>query len=192
MDYLACLSTHCYPSDQSEFVNGCASIQSQCYSEVSIDCRGPATECKSNFHQLPLGGLGLTWDPSKFVEDAFCGPFGQCIGEIHMTVNIHGSQAAAASTVAKEEESLPCEDSMTVKVAPKKPMVLECGLPKHAKADIDKPWDWTTCSSAVVGANAACDLPMIAKLEAQQSLESYCVLTDGQGGKRPPSLCGAL
>jgi len=103
-------------------------------------------------------------------------------------VNIHKVAATAepaqAPTTIAQDTATPCDGVTTKKASVSNmPIFLECGIPKSAKADINKADDWITCSSEVTGDDATCDLPMMT-LEAQRSLESYCVLTEGKGGKQ--------
>jgi hypothetical protein len=146
----------------------------------------------------------LSWDTNSVFENAFCGPFGKCIGNIHMTVLIHKAPEPAASLPPRAESSKdaaskqPCAQSGHIgETAASKAVEvgggavshtasawLECGLPKTNTADIDRKEDWILCTSEVQGESASCDLPMMAKLEAAQAIETYCVLTGGKGGRK--------
>jgi len=203
MDYLACLTAHCYPSNQTEFATMCSALQSHCQSELAIDCRGAETVCQGKYNQLSSGGLGLSWDPAAAFENAFCGPFGQCIGEINMHVNIHNSMPMVmpkTTPKAPPEDKtayLPCEEgvvdfkatSAQTGFLPKTDLRewheqsrlwLECGLPIHATAKIDNREDWVICTSEVRGNTASCNVGL-KRLAAQEAIEGYCVLTDKSG-----------
>jgi len=92
VEYFACLTKHCHSSNGTRFNKKCTDLGNQCSSELDIDCRGPKTVCESKFNQLPTGGMGLTLEPEGMLDDAFCGPSGVCIGEIHMKANVHMGQ----------------------------------------------------------------------------------------------------
>merc|ERR1719401_269020 len=95
MEYLACVTKHCKPSDSNNFATTCAKLESQCSSDLQIQCLGPNTFCTSKFHQLPTGGFGLSLDLTDAAKDAYCGPFGKCIGKYHMKAVIHMARNAS-------------------------------------------------------------------------------------------------
>lgn len=214
MEYLACVAKHCYPSGQTKFAKMCSVVQSQCSAELTIDCRGSETTCVGNFNQLLIGGLGLTWDQNAEFDQAFCGPFGNCIGEIHMHVDVHKGQwhgggqlshgmGSKTKIVAASKDLTPCQkqqqkrgrgsdqpapcEPIALKVesqADESPIWLECGLPLTATPDINHPEDWILCTNTVQDNAGSCNIQMLPKLPVQQEIQAYCVLTAGEGGKR--------
>lgn len=189
MEYFACLAKHCYSSNRTRFADKCAKHGNDCFDELDIDCRGPDTVCEGKFHQLPMGGLGLSLDLNDATKDAFCGPFGKCIGEIHMKASIHNARKllGAVAIVGAPSPSVfspapgPAASAPALAV---KPVWLECGLPKVSKASVDKKEDWVICQAEAQGDTAACDIPMFPKLKASREKRAYCVLTDGPNGER--------
>jgi len=196
VEYFACLTKHCHGGNSSRFNDKCMALNGKCSSELDIECRGPDTFCEGKFSQLPSGGLGLTLDLEGMNEDAFCGPNGKCIGEIHMKVNVHTAQtvfpasappAPAPATAAAPAATLMPTAPLAPAAAPAGTWV-ECGLPKTADAKFENTADWITCRAAVVDGKAACDVPMFATLEASKDKASYCVLTEGNAGNPPKRL----
>jgi len=155
---------------------------------VGIECHGPDTVCQSKFSQLPTGGLGLKVSIDN--DNGFCGPWGKCIGYVIMNVDITNPtnlSAAAAPGPASVASPAPAAPSSPAPAAPASavpPMWLECGLPAKAKADIDNKEDWKICQEEVMGPTASCKVPLFKELEAGKKKKGYCLLTDGQGGKR--------
>lgn len=180
VEYFACLTAHCHSSNGTRFNEKCSALSNQCGSELDIDCKGPQTVCESKFNQLPTGGIGLTLDLENTHDDAFCGPTGVCIGEMHMKANIHmglPDNASAAGAPA---------------AAPPAATWLECGRPKVSKADVNNNSQWEICRAevAVVGEalTAACDLPNTWTLDVAKDKKVYCLLTEGPSGSPPKRL----
>lgn len=196
VEYFACLTTHCHGGNSSRFNDKCMDLSGKCSSELTIECRGPDTFCEGKFSQLPSGGMGLTLDLEGMNDDAFCGPNGKCLGEIHMKVNVHAAQTvfqvSAPSAPAPATAAAPA--APLVPAAPPAPAAapagtwVECGLPNKADAKFENAADWITCRAAVVDGKAACDVPMFATLEASKDKASYCVLTEGTAGNPPKRL----
>lgn len=156
-EYLACVTKFCHKATEKGFFDKCVAIENKCADDLDVQCHENA-QCTGKFNQLPWGGIGLTLDLSGANKDAFCGPNGKCIGEMHMKANIH---------------------------KPAEGVWLECGLPKTAtdKNHIDKKEDWVKCyQEADKKAEASCDIPMFPEL--RDSAKGYCVLTKGKDGKK--------
>lgn len=180
VEYFACLTAHCHSSNGTRFNEKCSALSNQCGSELDIDCKGPQTVCESKFNQLPTGGIGLTLDLENTHDDAFCGPTGVCIGDMHMKANIHmGLQDNASAAGAPA-------------AAPPAATWLECGRPKVSKADVNNNSQWDLCRAevAVVGEalTAACDLPNTWTLDVAKDKKVYCLLTEGPSGSPPKRL----
>jgi hypothetical protein len=159
MEYLACVTKHCHKATDSGFMDKCVAIENKCFDELDVRCHGPDAYCMGKFNQLPEGGLGITLNLKGAAKDAFCGPYGKCIGKMHMAVDIHKPSEGAW---------------------------LECGLPKVAKASIDKKDDWETCVVDASGKDTAtCDID-ISKVfgAANGGADSYCVLKRGKDGEK--------
>lgn len=184
VEYLACLTKHCHSSNHSKFAKKCEAFESQCSSEIDVDCLGSRTVCFSRYNQLPSGGIGLTLDLNGTEDDAFCGPHGKCIGTIHMKANVHNAHMISLQAPAPAAVSGLLPPGAPAPAAPTSSVSLECGVPKVEKADIDNPAQWTTCKVPVLGDKAGCDLPMFSTLNAGKGKESYCVLTEAAGN--PP------
>jgi len=191
VEYFACLTKHCHSADHSKFAAKCAEVSTSCSTELDIACRGPDSSCKGKYNQLPSGGLGLTLDLDGVEDDAFCGPFGKCMGSVHMKAHIHNPTP---------QPTVPALAGMTAAPAPApaggisspanitQPVFLECGLPIVPNADVDNQTHWTLCRAQVMGDEAGCDLPMFPNLKAGEGKEAYCVLTEGTLGNPPKRL----
>jgi hypothetical protein len=205
MEYFACLTKHCSASNSTAFGDKCAQHSSDCSGQLDINCRGPATSCKSKYFQLPEGGIGLSLDLNHTEDDAYCGPFGKCIGKIHMKVNVHNfpkltktvepvapvglmAPAPAAVTAAAPAPVAtgPAPAGMAPKYETAADVWLECGLPKvsHADADVRRPQNFIMCEAKVEGLTAACDIPMDISLKAAKDTNGYCLLKEKSTGKR--------
>jgi len=189
LEYFACVTKHCHKASAAEFADKCTAHGTKCSDDLDISCRGEDTTCQSKAHQLPHGGIGLTVDVSE--ADAFCGPFGKCIGKLHLTAKISGkavapsAPVAAAPGAASPAPAVAGAPAAVVIAVETEPLWLECGLPKVANADINHKKDWNICRSAAEGEAAECDLSLPTKwLGAAQKKKIYCVLTDGENGKR--------
>jgi len=185
LEYFACLTKHCHKADRNAFADKCTALGSKCFEDLDIDCRGPDTICTSKFHQLPVGGVGLTVEVAE--TDAFCGPFGKCIGHIRMQGKIINAPKPAKQQVAKAASPAPAPVAASSPEAaePSSGLWLECGLPKVAKPDINTEEDWTICRTEAEGDTAECELSLPSKwLKAEQAKKVYCVLKDAEDGKR--------
>lgn len=168
MEYLACVTTHCTSSKEPAFADACVKLQGQCTGELDIKCMGPATGCAPKFNQLPIGGIGFTAATSA--DNAYCGPFGKCIGKYRITVNVH-RPAPPNSSIASPAPAAPAAPAPIV--PPASPVWVECGFTE----------DKIKCYGQVLGDTARCQLPMSKQtIEAGESTRAYCVLTDGKGG----------
>jgi len=202
VEYFACLTKHCYSANRTRFTNKCSDLATRCSSELDIGCHGPKTICKSKFNQLPSGGIGLTLDLEGVEDDAFCGPFGKCIGKIHMKAIIHnapttlalapvfvaGPVPAPAPALAVAPAPAPSPAAPAPLAATQAAVMLECGLPNVSNADIDNSAHWILCRAPVVGNKAACDLPMFPTLAASKGKKAYCVLIEGATVNSPKRL----
>merc|ERR1719183_3052918 len=135
LEYFACLTKHCHTANRTKFAEKCTALGSKCFNDLNIDCRGPDTVCTSKFHQLPLGGLGLTVEVGE--KEAFCGPFGKCIGHITMKAKVVNApkpkpQEPKAASPAPGPAPGPASAPTAADVPPT-PLWLECGLPKVDK-----------------------------------------------------------
>lgn len=161
LEYLACFTQNCRPSNHSTFAAACDGLRDMCSADVDIRCAAAKTGCTSSFHELSAGGIGFSLDLGNAKDNAFCGPFGKCVGSFSVKARIHKGKDAKSSKVW-----------------------LECGIPKAASVDLEKKEDWETCTVQAIGDEVVCDLPMgNLQLKADESKKSYCVLTKGKGGK---------
>jgi len=183
MEYFACLTKHCYKSNNSVFAEQCTAIGDKCATDININCRGKDTICDSKFSQLPVGGLGFSVDVDE--DNAFCGPNGKCLGTIKLSANLHNAPKPKPAPQPKKVAAAPAP---AAPAAPAKdeaaPHWLECGLPKTDHADIEHKEDWTICQTEVKADHGDCSLPMFHELEAGANKKAYCAITDGKGGKR--------
>jgi len=190
VEYFACLTKHCHSADHSKFAAKCAEVSTSCSTELDIACRGPDTQCKGKYNQLPSGGIGLTLDLDGVDDDAFCGPFGKCTGVVHMKANIYNpplqpkSHVLAGMVAAPAPAPAGAPSSVNIT----HPVSLECGLPTVPNADVDNQTHWTLCRALVMGDKAGCDLPLFPSLKAGEGKEAYCVLTEGTLGNPPKRL----
>jgi len=188
VEYFACLTMHCHSSKEAAFMDKCTTLANNCSSDIAIDCRGPQTVCKSKFSQLAEGGLGLTVTINK--DNAFCGPWGKCLGTVIMDASVQNAPKPPPPvvTVASPAPAMPAAPSPATApapaVVPPPPIWLECGLPMSEKANIDKKADWKICQTQVVDGKASCKMPLFKELPAGDKKKSYCLLTDGKDGKR--------
>lgn len=200
------MTKHCSKSNSTAFADKCAKHGNDCFGQLDIDCRGAATSCKSKYFQLPEGGIGLSADLDHAEDDAYCGPWGKCIGKIHMKVNLHSfpKLTKAVEPVAVVAAAAPAPAAAAVAPAPAAAgpapaapaavvvvkeeaaadVWLECGLPKVDRADIDLPGDWITCEAKAEGDKAACDIPMDISLKAAKHTKGYCLLKEKSTGNR--------
>lgn len=199
MEYFACLTKFCHAANHTSFADKCTSLSNKCYTDIDIKCHDETTHCKSKFHQLDEGGLGLTVDVQE--SDAFCGPFGKCIGHLKMKAKIFNAPKLASDA---DESKLPVftagAPTPSAEVAPspaKAPapasqpapapaaLWLECGLPKVENADIDKEEDWDICQAEADGDEAECELSLPSEfLKAAEKEEVFCLLKDAENGTR--------
>lgn len=190
MEYMACLTKHCTGANETAFAEKCTALGSKCAQDIDIDCRSHNTVCHSKHHQLPAGGVGLK---VEVVEDeALCGPFGKCIGQLRMKATIiNGPKstddavegAAPAPSAPAAASPAPASASPAAADAPQ--VWLECGLPNKEKADIDSKEDWNICQAEADGAEADCDLPLPDNwIKASEKLNAYCLLKESEEGKR--------
>jgi len=191
MEYMACLTKHCYASNHTDFADKCTALSSQCYQEIEVDCRGPQTACHSKFHQMPVGGMGLNVEVDE--DEALCGPFGKCIGQLHMKATVTHAKSLSVASKAIPSSPAPAVASSPASgpVAAPAPAVapaaiwLECGLPNKKKADFDNKDDWDNCQAEVENDEAECDLPLPDDwLKAAETAKAYCVLKGGEDGER--------
>jgi hypothetical protein len=132
-----------------------------CSADLDIKCNGAASKCASGLHELKAEGTGYTLDLLHAKEDAYCGPYGKCVGSFSIKARISKADAADKSEVW-----------------------LECGLPKTSSPDVKNKKDWDKCMVEAVGTEAVCDLPLGNwTLKAEETKKSYCVLTRGKGGE---------
>jgi len=208
VEYFACVTKHCHPAKDPAFADKCSARKNACGSELDIECLGEKTFCKSKFHQLAIGGLGLTVDVNE--NDAFCGPFGKCLGHLGMSAKIirRAKEASApkvslpkvvnfvagpAPAVAGAPAPGPAPASAPTfavtppapKAPPAPPIWFECGLPKVDKPDINKKEDWTTSQAEAKDDKAQLKLSLPKTwIKAAEGRKVYCLLKDGKDGKR--------
>lgn len=193
VELFACLTKFCHSANHSKFGATCAEVSTSCSTELDIACRGPDTQCKGKYNQLPAGGIGLTLDLDNVDDDAFCGPFGKCTGVVHMKANVFYPPPQPHVPVSGPAPG-PAGGPVTARLggpAPAPagaPISLECGLPVVPNADVDNQTHWTLCRAPVIADKAGCDLPMFASLQAGEGKEAYCVLTEGTFGNPPKRL----
>lgn len=217
VEYFACLTMHCHGAQGAQFAEKCTALSDKCFNDIDIACQGPDTSCRSKFNQLPAtpkaaapkaaasveappsvpqkviasGALGFSLDIVN--DNAYCGPFGKCLGKIDFKVFLHRPQelpalpaapspAAAASPVA----AMAASPAAVPKKEEKKDKVwLRCGLPKGEQAgmNIEDSKNWFVCQKEIKGDAETCEFPMFDGLKAGQHWKAYCLLTDGENGK---------
>lgn len=171
MEYLACVTKHCHASNSSEFGKKCQKFGSTCSAELDMDCSSSKTACEGKYHQLPSGGLGFAMQLKE--DRAFCGPYGKCIGKVHMKIDLH----------------LPSVLQMSGKITPghaetvTPDTTLECGLQKATDAASGNKTQWNLCHKGIVSGKAVCHFEL-SKLSVSKGKEVYCVLTKGKDGER--------
>lgn len=133
-----------------------------CGEELKIECRGAATTCEGKFHQLSDGYIGMgALKVNVLNENGFCGPSGNCVGFLHMEVNVRPSDAQMVPD-----------------------MWASCAMAKFPRAQEESTLDWAWCSAKVMGANVSCDIPLHHVEAGVKPVRGFCVLTEGQWGKR--------
>lgn len=175
LEYFACRTKFCHPSNASAFADDCAAMSSKCYFDLDLRCRGEHTDCASKFHQKPTGGLGLKMDVVE--DDAFCGPYGKCLGHLRLKVQVVNrpkppppplptlvlpGPAPAPTPAAAPSPGPAVSAAPATPTAVAAPIWVECGLPAVDKPEMDKTEDWVTCQTeAKEGCDeAACDLAL--------------------------------
>lgn len=162
LEYLKCIEKRCGSGDcicpASPFQAECYTLSSTCDAELRLSgCDQSLTSCAGRFHQATDGVTGLTLDTSHLNDEALCGPFGRCTGELRLLASAHRQLPGA---------------------------FLECVLPAsagqaHAKAEL------VHCARALSDDGIGeCNLPMIARLDPEQQVNGRCYLTDGDGGPK--------
>jgi len=206
VEYFACVTKHCEPAKTPAFADKCSARKNKCGSELDIECLGEKTFCKSKFNQLPTGGLGLTVDVNE--DDAFCGPFGKCLGHLRMSAKVvrrankesapkvslpkvinfvAGPAPAVAGAPAAGPGPAPAPTfAVSTPAAPKAPPAppvwFECGLPKVDKPDINKKADWTTSQVEAKDDKAHVKLSLPKTwIKAAEGRKVYCLLKDKDG-----------
>lgn len=196
VEYFACLTKHCHKASDAAFSDKCSVLSNKCATALDIDCKAEKTVCKSKFHQLPTGGLGLSVKVNK--DKAFCGPYGKCIGKVVMNVDVFNRPkppmpvvsvpASPAPAVPAAPGAAPSPAAVAPPAVapppPAAPIWLECGLPIGDKANFQKKEDWKICQVEVKADTASCGVPLFKELEIGETKKSYCVITDGMNGKR--------
>lgn len=161
LQYLKCIEKRCQTRDcncpASPFLDQCNVLAGTCGAELRLSgCDQSLTTCAGRFHQASHGVIGFTLDKAHLDDQAYCGPFGRCTGELRVIAKAHRQPPGS---------------------------FLECVLPAvagqaHRKAEL------VHCAHELSAEGVAeCSLPMIAQLEPSQEVSGRCYLTNGDGMK---------
>lgn len=87
MEYLKCVTKQCADgcaecSNTDGFANQCGLIEQDCSEALTFKCGMNETTCEGKFHQASDGIMGLTVQTDHLTDNAYCGPFGRCSGEL--------------------------------------------------------------------------------------------------------------
>jgi len=161
LQYLKCVQKRCSSGDcscsASPFVDECNALSGTCTELRLSGCDQSLTTCEGRFHQSSDDVIGFTLDDSHLDDQAYCGPFGSCTGELRVIASARRQPSGA---------------------------FLECVLPAVAGQAHHKP-ELVHCASKLSEEGVAeCSLPMIAQLQPNQEVNGHCYLTDGDGGTK--------
>eukprot|EP00747_Dinoflagellata_sp_TGD_P163841 gnl/TRDRNA2_/TRDRNA2_182982_c0_seq1.p1 gnl/TRDRNA2_/TRDRNA2_182982_c0~~gnl/TRDRNA2_/TRDRNA2_182982_c0_seq1.p1 ORF type:complete len:300 (-),score=84.72 gnl/TRDRNA2_/TRDRNA2_182982_c0_seq1:49-948(-) len=146
LDYLQCVHEACEKGcgecdkTSGPWSNQCTTLITECNDEISLGCHNSIATCEGKFHQATYGVEGLTLSTSHLNEEAYCGPWGKCMGELHLAADLH---KPAADTKVECVVPVAMDDPETVyhsrgevkdmKSSIKLPMLKE--LPKGGKVE---------------------------------------------------------
>eukprot|EP00928_Gymnodinium_smaydae_P093911 TRINITY_DN7827_c0_g2_i1.p2 TRINITY_DN7827_c0_g2~~TRINITY_DN7827_c0_g2_i1.p2 ORF type:complete len:270 (+),score=62.25 TRINITY_DN7827_c0_g2_i1:76-885(+) len=160
--YLQCVTPQCLHgchacSEHPSFEEQCLIMQHACGDDLAIGCGHSESSCSGKWHQLADSVVGLKVNATKLNDDAYCGPHGKCIGALRIEADAYKALPGAW---------------------------LQCGAPRHGKADLERPEDWISCGAAVAATGkGGCTLDMREiTVEASEALMGACWLTAGSGG----------
>lgn len=162
LQYLKCVEKRCASGDcscpASPYREECGALSDTCNAELRLDgCDRSLTTCAGRFHQASDGVIGFTLDDSHLDDQAYCGPFGRCTGELRVITSARRQPPGA---------------------------FLECVLPAAVGQDHQK-GELVHCAHELSEAGVAeCGLPMVAQLDPSQEVSGRCYLTDGDGGAK--------
>lgn len=159
LEYLECVARACFtgkcsggcPALMDSFMGQCelVSNESPCGAELSMGCTGKEASCEGRFHQERNGVIGLEVDTEHLSDEAYCGPWGKCQGELRVVVDVHN---------------------------PEPGLTVECALPKVEDAEFHDREKWYTCSGEITGSRGGCTLPMVEELAPEAKLDGRCWL----------------
>lgn len=93
LDYLKCVTGKCDTGECNACADGyfeeqCTGLSTTCAAELEFVC-GSTTTCEGKFHQDDHNVIGLTLDTDHLADDAYCGPWGKCLGTLHIAAAFH-------------------------------------------------------------------------------------------------------
>eukprot|EP00747_Dinoflagellata_sp_TGD_P162370 gnl/TRDRNA2_/TRDRNA2_179882_c0_seq1.p1 gnl/TRDRNA2_/TRDRNA2_179882_c0~~gnl/TRDRNA2_/TRDRNA2_179882_c0_seq1.p1 ORF type:complete len:379 (-),score=79.08 gnl/TRDRNA2_/TRDRNA2_179882_c0_seq1:105-1241(-) len=94
LDYLQCVHEACdagcgdCESLSGPWTDQCQEMMGTCADTIDIACHDTEATCEGKFHQAQYGVTGLSLELAHLSEEAFCGPYGKCIGELHLSANV--------------------------------------------------------------------------------------------------------
>jgi len=160
LEYLQCVSKKCMtgkcggecPAHNESFMGQCEAVQRpECGDELEWTCGPHEATCQGKFHQLRDSMLGLEVNTEHLSDEAFCGPWGKCQGELRLAVDIH---------------------------KPVPGLSIQCSMPLEANASFSDRSLWQACMGEVneTTSTAGCTLPMVPRLAAGAKLDGKCWL----------------
>lgn len=93
-------------------------------------------------------------------KDAYCGPLGDCTGDLNIHVWVHRPAAGVILECGLEEETRKDRDS---------------SVSDHVHVDV--------CRGNVTDAEASCTIPMPKTIPAGETVDGFCRLVEADGGK---------
>jgi len=149
-------------------------MASVCKTELDVTCSVEEAKCDGKYHQGTEGIIGLTIDYDKLESRAFCGPFGKCVGEVVVAVNIHKPAEGVRLDCAMENHY---GDESQQMVMMQKRKYLGGRLSSNFSKKLEG------CGQRIEGPEAKCTMPMPKHLPSHHSIEGLCRLVEDETGR---------
>jgi len=95
LDFLQCVHKACEAKKcdcpVQELQDVCTASAQSCSTDLDMACSSKREQvgCKGLFHQSADGDVGFTLDTDHIGDEAYCGPFGKCQGDLQLSAQLH-------------------------------------------------------------------------------------------------------
>lgn len=123
-NFLECVQKNCAakkcdcPDPDVQIAELCSASSLSCKDDLNITCgKEQEHSCKGRFHQAHDGVVGFVLNTETLGDQAYCGPFGKCQGELQVVAQIHrGYQGMWLECQVKDgDEFTRCESQVIEK-----------------------------------------------------------------------------